>query len=116
MVKRDGRYYLFFSANNYAGADYAVGYALCESATGPCVDAAENPILKSSFRGPSQIVIGPGHQAVITVDGQDWLVYHAWELAGGVRGDRRQMYMDRLDWVDGKPVVRGPTTAPQPAP
>lgn len=117
MLKRDGQYYLFFSANNYAGIEYAVGYALCESPLGPCVDAPENPILKSDLRNPPHLVIGPGHQTVITDDGQDWLVYHVWEVAGGsTRGDRRQMWLDRLDWVDGKPVVRGPTVGPQPVP
>jgi beta-xylosidase len=117
MLKRDGQYYLFFSANNYAGHEYAVGYARCESPMGPCEDAAENPILKSNLQKPPNLIIGPGHQTVITVDGQDWLVYHVWEVAGGGRrGDRRQMWMDRLDWENGKPVVRGPTVGPQPAP
>jgi beta-xylosidase len=117
MLKRDGQYYLFFSANNYAGHEYAVGYAVCESPLGPCEDAAENPILKSNLAKPPELIIGPGHQTVITVDGQDWLVYHVWEVVGGGRrGDRRQMWMDRLDWVDGKPVVRGPTVGPQEAP
>ncbi len=117
MLKRDGKYYLFFSANNYAGVEYAVGYAVCDSPLGPCQDAPENPILKSVLAKPPDMVIGPGHQTIITVDGQDWLVYHVWEVVGGGRrGDRRQMWLDRLDWVDGKPVVRGPTVTAQPAP
>jgi hypothetical protein len=28
----------------------------------------------------------------------------------------RFMWIDRLIWEDGKPVVQGPTSAPQPAP
>ncbi len=117
MLKRDGKYYLFYSANSYAGIEYAVGYATCESATGPCTDAPENPILKSQMQKPPDMVVGPGHQAIIQVDGQDWLVYHVWEiLPEGRRGDRRLMYMNRLDWQGGKPVVVGPLTGPQPAP
>jgi beta-xylosidase len=117
MVKRDGRYYLFYSANNYAGVEYAVGYALCESPTGPCADAPENPILKSKLQKPPDMVIGPGHQTIVRVDDQDWLVYHAWEvISGGRRGDRRQVWLDRIDWQDGKPVIQGPTVGPQPAP
>lgn len=116
MVKHEGKYYLFFSANNYAGVEYAVGYATCESPTGPCTQAPENPILKSQLQPPPNMVIGPGHQAVIHVGNQDWLVYHAWEVSGGHRGDRRLLYMNRLDWQNGKPVVEGPLTGPQPAP
>jgi beta-xylosidase len=116
MWLRDGRYHLFYSANSYAGVEYAVGYAVCESATGPCVKATENPILSSCLTPP--LVIGPGHQAIVTDDaGQDWLVYHAWEVtAGGLRGGRRMMWLDRLDWAEGRPVVRGPTTEPQAKP
>ena len=116
MVLHDGGYFLFFSANNYAGHEYAVGYATCESATGPCEDAPENPILASRLK-PPPMIIGPGHQTVLDLDGQTWILYHAWEVIGeSRRGDRRLLYIDKLDWVDGKPVVRGPTTDPQPMP
>ncbi len=116
MYKENGKYYLFFSANNYAGFEYAVGYATCASVTGPCQDAPENPILKSEM-DKKPFVVGPGHQAIIEVDGQDWIVYHAWQiLPSGIRSDTRQVWMDRLDWKDGKPVVEGPTTVPQPEP
>ena len=116
MWKRDDQYYLFFSANNYGDASYAVGYATCDSPTGPCQDAPENPILKSAFdRVPS--VIGPGHQTIVVKDDQEWLVYHQWEvLPGGMRGERRFVSLDRLRWEDGKPIVDGPTSNPQEAP
>jgi beta-xylosidase len=82
MYARDRSYFLFFSGNNYAGADYAVGYAACQSALGPCQDAAENPILASKLK--DGLVIGPGHQSILQVGEQTWMVYHAWEvLAGG---------------------------------
>jgi beta-xylosidase len=116
MWKHEGKYYLFFSGNDYAGPPYAVGYANCQSPTGPCEDAPENPILASKMDQPP-LVIGPGHQAIVQVDGQTWIVYHAWEVtSAGLRGSRRFMWMDRLDWKDGKPHVLGPTTAPQPEP
>jgi beta-xylosidase len=116
MWKQDGKYYLFYSGNNYAGVEYSVGYANCQSATGPCEDAPENPILKTSLEKPP--VIGPGHQTVVLdKDGQTWMVYHAWEVSGaGTKTSRRFMWIDPLEWNDGKPVVHGPTTAPQPMP
>lgn len=116
MVRHGERYYLFYSANNYAGFEYAVGYATCESVTGPCQDAPENPILTSRMQ-EKPLVVGPGHQTVIETGGQTWLVYHAWDiLASGIRSDNRFMWLDRLVWQDGKPVIAGPTTAPQPMP
>lgn len=111
MVERDGRHYLFYSANDYAGAAYAVGYAQCSGPLGPCSPAGDGPILKSRSDAPR--LIGPGHQAVFQVGTQSWIAYHAWEeLAGGARGNRRFLYIDKLDWVDAAPVVRGPTIVP----
>jgi beta-xylosidase len=116
MLKHDQLYYLFFSANYYSGEKYAVGYATCQSAVGPCEDAPENPIL-SSVMTQSPPVVGPGHQTVVQVGDQTWMVYHAWEvLSSGLRGDRRFMWLDKIEWLDGKPDVLGPTTAPQPLP
>ncbi|MFL6673072.1 MAG: glycoside hydrolase family 43 protein [Massilia sp.] len=108
MFVHDGRFLLFYSANDYSGAAYAVGYAACSGPAGPCIAAPDSPVLKS--RGDSIHLIGPGHQDVFQVGEQTWIAYHAWEeLAGGARGNRRFLYLDKLDWVDGKPVVRGPT-------
>lgn len=116
MVKHAGSYYLFFSANNYAGVEYAVGYASCQAPTGPCQDAPENPILASRL-GQRPLVIGPGHQTIVQLGDQTWIVYHAWNVtASGLRGSNRYMWMDRLDWPGDKPDVEGPTTDPQPAP
>ena len=116
LWRHENRYYLFFSANSYAGPEYAVGYAVCDTPLGPCQKAPENPILKSDMTPP--LVIGPGHQSLIVDDaGQTWLVYHAWEVtSAGLRGGRRLMWLDKLEWVDGKPKIQGPSTGPQPVP
>jgi beta-xylosidase len=75
MVRRDGRYYLFYSANWYASGSYAIGYATCESVAGPCE--------KRSARGPfvasGETALGPGGQEVFAAaDGALWLAFHAW--------------------------------------
>jgi beta-xylosidase len=115
MWKHDGKYYLFFSANSYSGFEYAVGYDTCDSPVGPCEDAPENPILQSHRTLP--LVIGPGGEAIVQYDGKDWILYHAWEVtSAGTRGSRRFMWLDQLEWKDGKPVVDGPTVGPQPLP
>ena len=117
MWLQDGQYTLFYSGNFYATDAYAVGYAVCESPLGPCVEAEENPILATDMtRAP--LVVGPGHQTVIRdAAGETWIVYHVWQISSaGLRTETRQMWLDRLDWVDGRPVVSGPTREPQPAP
>lgn len=109
MVKRDGRYVLFYSGGDFSGDDYAVGYATCEGPTGPCADAPENPILKTACRAR-----GPGHNSFATIGGETWIVYHAW--LPNRAGDKRVLWIDRLEWKDGKPVVQGPTCTKQRAP
>jgi beta-xylosidase len=116
MWKHDNNYYLFFSGNNYAGFEYAVGYATCNSPTGPCQQAAENPILASRMQ-QKPLIVGPGHQTLVQVGDQTWIVYHVWEvLSSGMTSSNRYVYIDRLDWKDGKPVVEGPSTDAEPAP
>ena len=115
MFQYNDSYYLFYSANSYAGINYAVGYAICAAVTGPCEEAQENPILSSVLEQP--LVVGPGHQDIIQVGDQTWIVYHAWEVSSaGLRTERRFLYIDRLEWEAGRPVVLGPTTDPQPIP
>ncbi|MBA2363667.1 MAG: family 43 glycosylhydrolase, partial [Chloroflexia bacterium] len=79
----------------------------------PCTDAPENPILET--KGAAA---GPGHQTIIKDhDGDAWIVYHAWPPDSiGVEPPGRLLWIDRLLWTDGKPVVHGPTSDPQPAP
>jgi beta-xylosidase len=113
MVRHDGKLYLFYSANAFDKEEYALGYATCESPLGPCVKAAENPILHTS-----PAASGPGHGFLVTTPaGESWLLYHAWPpSAVGSVAPGRQLWLDRVDWVDGRPVVKGPTVEAQPAP
>jgi beta-xylosidase len=117
MWRHEDGYYLFYSANVFSGEAYAIGYAVCETPLGPCVDAEENPILASGMTN-QPLVVGPGHQTIIRDEaGQIWLVYHVWQVtSGGALTSNRQMWMDRLDWIYGRPRVSGPTRDPQPAP
>jgi beta-xylosidase len=107
MWEHARRYYLFYSGGDYADDTYAVGYATCATPLGPCKDAAEDPILKTRCRAH-----GPGGEALVDVGRRTWIVYHAWLPDHS----RRVLWLDRLDWRNGKPVVHGPTCRPQPVP
>jgi beta-xylosidase len=119
VVLHDGTYVLFYSANDYGSADYAMGYATATSVQGPYTDRSQQPWVDSAGEAT-----GVGGQAVLEVDGEQWLVYHAWEAGeeGYGSGGRRAMWLDRLTWEPGRgpgeavPVLLGPTSEEQPAP
>ena len=79
LLRQGGRYYMTYSANCFAGPDYAVGYATAESPLGPFVKAAENPILE---RGGE--VTGTSHSCLFrTRQGQLLICYHGRTAATG---------------------------------
>lgn len=139
VVRRDGHYYLFYSdagccQGSYSGYKVKVGRAT--SPTGPFKDDEGVDLMAETSKGGTVVGangnrwIGPGHNALQTdLAGADWLVYH------GIHADdpdldptpeinrkqlsKRPMMIDRLDWIDGWPVVRagaGASEGRQPAP
>jgi GH43 family beta-xylosidase len=110
--RRDGRYWLFFSGGAWPKPGYGLGCAVAERVAGPYVTTrtAHGPDLLRTVPGA---VVGPGHASVATApDGQDYLVYHAWDIDGTAR----RMRIDRLDWSEDGPSSNGPTLDPQPVP
>jgi beta-xylosidase len=110
VVKRDGRYWCFYSGGAWREDNYGVSCVSAPSPTGPFVEpASDGPTVLRSVPGR---VIGPGHCSVTTDRaGQDWLVYHAWDEARTAR----RMHIDRLEWTPDGPRCR-PTWTPQPGP
>jgi hypothetical protein len=134
VVRHGGFYYLFASsANCCAGpaTGYAVSVGRSRSPLGPFVDAHGVSLLASRVGGTPVVTqngnrwIGTGHNGMVTdLSGQDYLVYHAIDrnqpyLDAPYGINRRPMLIDRLDWIDGWPVVRagaGASDTPQAAP
>jgi arabinan endo-1,5-alpha-L-arabinosidase len=89
------------------------------SLTGPFVDKEGVSLTVSRAGGTPTLYqngntwIGAGHNSLATDDaGQDWIVYHAIDrgdpyLTGTGGINERPMLIDRLDWVNGWPQVRG---------
>lgn len=103
MLERNGKYHLFYSANAYDKADYAVGHAVCTSAVGPC-QKDPDPVLATS-----NDAAGPGHNMVLRKGDRYWFVYHAWDPAAvGVDPPGRTMWLSELTWDGDKPVVQKP--------
>lgn len=99
LVERDGRYVLLYSANDYGGEDYAIGYATADAVEGPYTKA-EEPLLTTDATDGA--FVGPGGQDVVTgPDGEDRLVFHSWYLDTSYRG----VNVLPLEWDDGRPSV-----------
>ena len=55
VIKLDGKYYLFYSANHFMSPDYAVGYATADSPMGPWTKNPDNPIIHQNIVGEKRI-------------------------------------------------------------
>ncbi|MEU6733348.1 family 43 glycosylhydrolase [Streptomyces physcomitrii] len=101
LVKRDGHYVLFYSADSYADERYKTSYAVATALEGPYTKAA-NPLMTTDTFGGT--VIGPGGQDVVTgPDGRDRILFHGWSADHS----RRALYAADLGWANGYPVVNG---------
>lgn len=127
LIKRDGIYYMMYSANFFGGENYAIGYATSDSPLGPYVKSADNPIFEKtvcagqndSVKGPAaescsghdspasgarMDVTGVGHNSVTySRDGKTtYCVYHGRTAA---TGDARIVFVSEIDFRDGHIIV-----------
>jgi arabinan endo-1,5-alpha-L-arabinosidase len=109
IVKHDGRYYLFYSANSYVNGAYATGYAVAGSLLGTYA----KPETAGPWLATQGALIGPGGGSfAVGPDGNTWMFYHSWENGLAYRS----MSAEPLIWVGGVPVLRGMSRARQGVP
>ena len=117
MLKRNGTYYLMFSANLFSSPYYGVGFATSDNPLGRYNGFKKwegNPIL--SREGYEETISGPGHNSVVaSPDGRElFAVYHKHVKPGD---EARQVCIDRMGFRDdGSIYINGPTVTPQPLP
>ena len=112
--KKDGIYYMMYSANHFGGQYYAIGYATAATPLGPYKKAANNPVLqKNTDKGGT--VSGTGHNSITySPDGKEmFCVYHGRTAA---TGDERVVFIDRMTVKAGMITIAGPTTTAQKIP
>ena len=97
VFKRNGTYYLMYSAGNYNAPAtdphaYRVEYATASSPMGPFTKADNNPILRSV---DSMKIASPGHNSVLEIPGTDdrYIVYHSHK--GEVK---RKTFINKLEF------------------
>lgn len=112
--RKDGYYYLFASVGTCCegiNSTYTTVVGRSESLFGPYMDRQGHPMLENNheilIRRNNQFV-GTGHNSEIVTDddGNDWILYHAVKV-DSPKG--RKLMLDRIEWIDGWPVVEGDT-------
>ena len=109
LMKHDGQYYMLYSGELFSSPAYALGVARSSSPLGTYTKKSE-PIMRSSNRWK-----GPGHNSVVNINGNDYMIYHAWDRV--IAGERAGM-VDKIIWQNGWPSVANgqPSETSQPYP
>lgn len=101
IVKRNGIYYMTYSANSYESQFYGVGVATATNITGPWTKYEGNPI----FQKPGDLV-GVGHSAMFSdKDGKLRIVFHAHNSTSKIHP--RHMYISTVSFENkgGKEIM-----------
>tara|TARA_R110001583_G_scaffold23749_11_gene87303 strand:+ start:457 stop:1635 length:1179 start_codon:yes stop_codon:yes gene_type:complete len=115
LFKKNELYYMMYSANHYAGENYAIGYATSKSPLGPFKKSDNNPILQKNSNNGGEVT-GTGHNSVLFLNSLDkmFCVYHG---RTSKTGEERVVFMDEMKILDdGSLKVLGPTTKEIPMP
>ncbi len=132
--KHDGYYYLFLSTSSCCDgplSGYSIVVGRAQSPTGPFLDKYGVPLLTFAPGGFVSIAangnkwVGPGGNVIFDDDSDHpYMLYHAVDLDSpyftGYPGfTRRPALIDRIEWVNDWPEVRGgywASARPQPGP
>ena len=111
IIRRNGKFYMMYSANFFGGQYYAVGYATADQPLGPFRKADNNPVLQKNTE-EGGLVTGTGHNMILTMpDGTTYCVYHG---RTAQTGNKRVVFLDKMEIkASGELVVHGPTTDEQ---
>jgi Glycosyl hydrolases family 43 len=96
MIQHDQTWYLFYSGNDWNSTQYAVGWARCDTPTGPCVKLESQPLIAtdSNRAGPG------GAQAIGATTTGIGLLFHAWtpNAVGYQQGGQRRLQLDTIPY------------------
>ena len=110
VIKRNGTYYLEYSASGTQWKTYAEGYYTAKSPLGPYRYAHNNPLLRKT----DGLVTGTAHGSIVKGPDNNWWQFYTIVLSNPPGG--RRIGMDRIDFdkKDNMSVIV--TETPQPAP
>ena len=107
MVKRHGKYFLTYSNGITVKDTYRVHYAVGDNPYGPFTEPDNSPILVTD---KANGVISPGHHAVFSRGGRDYILYHRHSIPFNPKFIARQTCVDELSvTADGRIAKVVPT-------
>jgi beta-xylosidase len=102
MLLWSGRYYLFYSANQWSSANYAIGVALCQGPSGPCTKPLDHALVASqgAMAGPGgpSLFSGPG--------GKLWMAFHAYLPTAVGYPNSRLLFLRPVTFAGDLPIVQ----------
>ena len=108
ILYREGYYYLFVSFDQCCqgvASTYNIRVGRSETITGPYLDKDGQPMLAGGgtlIKKGGERFKGTGHNAIFQEDGQDYLVYHAYDSEDHGTSKLR---LEPLSWLDNWPIV-----------
>jgi beta-xylosidase len=101
-----GRYYVFYSANNWNSADYGIGVAVCQGPTGPCSKPLDHALVASqgAFSGPG------GPSLFTDSQGGLWIAFHGWLPTAVGYPNSRFLFLRPVTFDANMPVVASAPT------
>jgi hypothetical protein len=120
MVVSNGKRFLFYSGNLWRTDHYAVGYATCATAMGPCTKVSttapwlvSNPGVGMTGPGGEEVIRTMGGAPLVTATGDLVLTMHGWlgpsiEAAGAGKPGIRAPWLAHLSLAGTAPVVSWP--------
>lgn len=111
IIKRNGIYYMEYSASGTQWKTYAEGYYTATSPLGPYTYAANNPLLRKT----EGLVTGTAHGSIVNIPGtDDWYQFYTIVLSNPPGG--RRIGMDKIEFDADGLMYCTVTDTPQPAP
>ena len=111
VIKRNGIYYLEYSASGTQWKSYAEGYYTATSPLGPYTYAENNPLLRKT----EGLVTGTAHGSIVKLAGKDeWWQFYTIVLSNPPGG--RRIGMDKVTFDSNGLMYCTVTDTPQPAP
>ena len=111
IIKRNGIYYMEYSASGTQWKTYAEGYYTATSPLGPYTYASNNPLLRKT----EGLVTGTAHGSILQIPGTDeWWQFYTIVLSNPPGG--RRIGMDRIEFDSDGLMYCTITDTPQPAP
>lgn len=111
FIFRKGKYYYLFASIDYCckgvNSTYKMIFGRSAKLTGPYLDESGKPMAKGGgtvLHAGNEDWHGQGHNAVVSFDGTDYLVFHGYDAHDA---GKPKLNIRKLDWnKDGWPVVK----------